>query len=151
MTTSLQQLGEHGQSVWLDFISRELVTTGQLHRRVADENVTGLTSNPTIFQKAIAEGTLYDDQIRELIASGVDDPNDVFTELAISDIQHAADILKPVHERTSGADGYVSLEVPPSLSHDTDATVATARTLWERVDRPNLMIKIPATLEGTIV
>jgi transaldolase / glucose-6-phosphate isomerase len=148
MTTPLQQLGEHGQSVWLDFISRDLVTTGQLQHRVEKENVTGLTSNPTIFQKAIAEGTLYDDQIRELIESGVDDPNDVFTELAISDIQHAADILKPVHERTSGADGYVSLEVPPSLSHDTDATIATARTLWERVDRPNLMIKIPATLEG---
>src|SRR4029077_4885419 len=100
MTTSMQTLREHGQSVWLDFISRELVTTGQLHHRVADENVTGLTSNPTIFQKAIAEGTLYDDQIRELIASGVDDPNDVFTELAISDIQRAADILKPVQERT---------------------------------------------------
>ncbi len=148
MATSLQQLGEHGQSVWLDFISRELVTTGQLEHRVAEENVTGLTSNPTIFQKAIAEGSLYDDQIRELIASGVDDPREVFTELAISDIQHAADILRPVHERTSGADGYVSLEVPPSLSHDTEATVATARTLWERVDRPNLMIKIPATLEG---
>jgi transaldolase len=148
MTSTLQQLGEHGQSVWLDFISRELVTTGQLEHRVAEENVTGLTSNPTIFQKAIAEGSLYDDQIRELIASGIDDPTDVFTELAISDIQHAADILRPVHERTSGADGFVSLEVPPSLSHDTDGTVAIARTLWERVDRPNLMIKIPATLEG---
>ena len=148
MATPLQQLGEHGQSVWLEFISRELVTTGQLERRVADENVTGLTSNPTIFQKAIAEGSLYDDQIRELIESGIDDPMDVFTELAITDIQHAADILRSVHERTSGADGYVSLEVPPSLSHDTDATIATARTLWERVDRPNLMIKIPATLEG---
>jgi transaldolase/glucose-6-phosphate isomerase len=148
MSNPLQQLGEHGQSVWLDFISRELVTTGQLEQRVADENVTGLTSNPTIFQKAIAEGSLYDDQIRELISSGIDDPQDVFTELAISDIQHAADILRPVHERTSGADGYVSLEVPPALSHDTDATIATARSLWERVDRPNLMIKIPATLEG---
>src|ERR1022692_1056938 len=148
MATPLQQLGERGQSVWLDFISRELVTTGQLERRVTEENVTGLTSNPTIFQKAIAEGSLYDDQIRELIESGIDDPMDVFTELAITDIQHAADILRPVHERTSGADGYISLEVPPSLSHDTDATIATARTLWERVDRPNLMIKIPATLEG---
>src|ERR1700724_1171358 len=82
------------------------------------------------------------------MASGIDDPQDVFTELAIADIQHAADMLRPVHERTSGADGFVSLEVPPSLAHDTDATIATARTLWERVDRPNLMIKIPATLEG---
>ena len=102
MATPLQQLGEHGQSVWLDFISRDLVTSGELERRVADENVTGMTSNPTIFQKAIAEGSLYDDQIRELIESGVDDPKDVFTELAITDIQHAADILRPVHERTSG-------------------------------------------------
>src|SRR5579863_9059663 len=148
MANPLQQLGEHGQSVWLDFISRELVTTDQLEHRVADENVTGLTSNPSIFQKAIAEGSLYDEQIRELIASGIDDPQDVFTELAISDIQHAADTLRPVHERTGGADGFVSLEVPPALAHDTDATIATARTLWERVDRPNLMIKIPATLEG---
>jgi transaldolase / glucose-6-phosphate isomerase len=148
MANPLHQLGEHGQSVWLDFISRELVTTGQLEHRIAEENVTGLTSNPTIFQKAIAQGSLYDDQIRELIESGIDDPQDVFTELAISDIQHAADTLRPVHERTSGADGFVSLEVPPSMAHDTDATIAAARTLWERVDRPNLMIKIPATLEG---
>jgi transaldolase/glucose-6-phosphate isomerase len=148
MTTPLQQLGERGQSVWLDFISRDLLTSGELQRMIAEDNVTGMTSNPTIFQKAIAEGSMYDDQIRELLASGVDDPNDIFTELAITDIQHAADILRPVHDRTSGADGFVSLEVPPSLSHDTDATVATARTLWERVDRPNLMIKIPATLEG---
>src|ERR1700693_5312517 len=146
--TALQQRGDHAEWVWLDFISRELVTTGQLEHRVAEENVTGLTSNPTIFQKAIAEGSLYDDQIRELMASGIDDPIDVFTELAISDIQHAADILRPVHERTSGADGYVSLEVPPSLAHDTDAPIATTTTLWERVDHSNLMIKIPATLEG---
>src|SRR5450432_2614605 len=148
MSTPLQQLGEHGQSVWLDYISRDLLTSGDLQRHINDDNVTGMTSNPTIFQKAIAEGSMYDDQIRELINAGIDDPNDVFTELAITDIQHAADILRPVHERTSGADGYVSLEVPPSLSHDTDGTVAMARTLWERVDRPNVMIKIPATLEG---
>ncbi|HEY6469315.1 MAG TPA: bifunctional transaldolase/phosoglucose isomerase [Candidatus Dormibacteraeota bacterium] len=148
MTTPLQRLGERGQSVWLDFISRDLLTSGELQRMIAEDNVTGMTSNPTIFQKAIAEGSMYDDQIRELLASGVDDPNDIFTELAITDIQHAADILRPIHDRTSGADGFVSLEVPPSLSHDTDGTVATARTLWERVDRPNLMIKIPATLEG---
>src|SRR3984893_9358005 len=129
MSTPLQQLGERGQSIWLDFISRELVTTGQLERRVAGENVTGLTSNPTIFQKAIAEGSLYDAQIRELIESGIDDPNDVFTDVTIRRLQGAADRLPPVHERPAGADGYVSLEVPPSLSHDTDATVATARTL----------------------
>ncbi len=148
MATPLRQLAEHGQSVWLDYISRDLLTSGELQRLIAEDNVTGMTSNPTIFEKAIAQGSLYDDQIRDLIASGVDDPNDVFTELAITDIQHAADILRPVHDRTSGADGFVSLEVPPALSHDTDATIAMARTLWERVDRPNLMIKIPATLEG---
>src|SRR5580700_451436 len=101
MTTPLQQLGERGQSVWLDFISRDLLTSGELQRLIADANVTGMTSNPTIFQKAIAEGSMYDDQIRELIASGVDDPQDVFTELAIADSQHAADMLRPVHERTS--------------------------------------------------
>ena len=148
MTTPLQQLGEHGQSVWLDFISRDLLTSGELQRMIAEDNVTGMTSNPTIFQKAIAEGSMYDEQIRGLLASGVDDPQDIFTELAITDIQHAADILRPVHERTSGADGFVSLEVSPALSHDTDGTIAMARTLWERVDRPNVMIKIPATLEG---
>ncbi len=148
MATTLQQLGEHGQSVWLDFISRDLLTSGELERLIAEDNVTGMTSNPTIFQKAIAEGSLYDDQIRDLIGAGIDDPNDVFTELAITDIQRAADILRPVHERTAGADGFVSLEVAPSLADDTDATVAMARTLWERVDRPNLMIKIPATPAG---
>ena len=148
MATTLQQLGEHGQSVWLDFISRDLLTSGELQRLIAEDNVTGMTSNPTIFQKAIAEGSLYDDQIRDLIGAGIDDPNDVFTELAITDIQRAADILRPVHERTGGADGFVSLEVAPSLADDTDATVAMARTLWERVDRPNLMIKIPATPAG---
>jgi len=148
MASPLRELAEHGQSVWLDYISRDLLTSGELQRLIAEDNVTGMTSNPTIFQKAIADGSLYDDQIRDLIASGIDDPNDVFTELAVTDIQHAADILRPVHERTSGVDGFVSLEVPPSLSHDTDATVEMARTLWERVDRPNLMIKIPATLEG---
>ena len=144
----LQQLAEHGQSVWLDYISRELVTTGQLERMIEEDNVTGLTSNPTIFQKAIAEGSDYDGQLRELMAEGLTDPNDIFFALAISDIQRAADILRPVHERTGGADGFVSLEVAPSVAHDTEATGAMVRSLWERVSRPNLMIKIPATLEG---
>ncbi|MBV8195486.1 MAG: bifunctional transaldolase/phosoglucose isomerase, partial [Candidatus Dormibacteraeota bacterium] len=144
----LQRLAEHGQSIWLDFISRDLIDSGELQRMVREENVTGLTSNPTIFQKAIAEGTAYDAQIRELVAAGVDDPNDVFYALAISDIQRAADLLREVYDRTSGADGFVSLEVSPSLAHDTDGTIAMVRSLWERVDRPNLMVKIPATLEG---
>jgi transaldolase / glucose-6-phosphate isomerase len=148
MTNPLQKLAEHGQSVWLDYISRELVTSGQLERYIQEDNVTGLTSNPTIFQKAIGQGSDYDEEIRELTTSGVDDPKDIFIALAISDIQRAADILRPVHERTGGADGFVSLEVVPSIAHDTDTTIAMVKDFWDRVQRPNLMIKIPATLEG---
>ena len=148
MSSPLAKLADHGQSVWLDYISRELVTTGELERLIREDNVTGLTSNPTIFQKAIAEGHDYDEQIRELLASGVDDPTDIFLELAISDIQRAADILRPVYDRTATADGFVSLEVLPSAAHDTEGTIDMVRAFWERVRRPNLMIKIPATLEG---
>src|SRR5207237_2675221 len=104
--------------------------------------------NPPIFQKATAEGTYYDAQIRELLAAGVEDPTEIFLSLAISDIQRAADILRPVYERTRSADGFVSLEVLPAVAHDTDKTVDMVRTFWQRVNRPNLMIKIPATPEG---
>ena len=148
MANPLQQLGERGQSVWLDYISRELVTTGQLERMIAEDNVSGLTSNPSIFQKAIAEGTDYDEQILQLVDDGVTDPNEIFFSLAISDIQRAADILRPVYERTSGGDGFVSLEVAPNLAHDTEGTIAMVQALWNRVARPNLMVKIPATVEG---
>src|SRR3984893_5969372 len=120
----LQELAAQGQSIWLDYISRDLLTGGELERMIAEDNVTGMTSNPTIFQKAIADGTQYDEQIRELLADGVDDPNDIFLALAITDIQHAADILRPVHERTGGADGYVSLEVPPNAAHSTERSTA---------------------------
>jgi transaldolase len=144
----LQLLAERGQSVWLDYISRELVIGSELTRLVAEDNVTGLTSNPTIFEKAIADGTDYDEQIHELLDHGVNDPNEVFLQLAISDIQRAADTLRPVYERTEGADGYVSLELPPPLSHDTAGSVQTAKEYWHRVDRPNLMVKVPATPEG---
>ena len=148
MTTPLQKLHELGQSVWLDYISRELVTGGELQRLIRDDAVSGLTSNPTIFQKAIAEGTDYDEQLRQLLADGVDDPNDIFLALAISDIQHAADIFRPVHEASNGADGFVSLELPPSTAHDTGRSVTLAQEYWKRVDRPNLMVKIPATPAG---
>jgi transaldolase/glucose-6-phosphate isomerase len=144
----LQLLAGRGQSVWLDYISRELVTGSELTRLIAEDNVTGLTSNPTIFEKAIADGTHYDEQIHELLGHGVNDPNEVFLRLAIRDIQHAADTLRPVYERTGGADGYVSLELPPPLSHDTAGSVRTAKDYWRRVDRPNLMVKVPATPEG---
>lgn len=148
MPNPLEQLTALGQSVWLDYISRELLTTGELDRLIRDESITGMTSNPTIFQKAIAEGTEYDEQIRELVRSGVDDTNDIFFGVAISDIQRAADALRPIYERTHGADGFVSLEVTPALAHDTNGTIEMVSSLWERVNRDNLMIKIPATPEG---
>ena len=147
-TNPLQRLAEHGQSVWLDYISRELVTGPELARLIAEENVTGLTSNPTIFEKAIADGTHYDDQLHELLDAGVSDPQEVFLRLAIDDIRGAADLLRPVYERTGGADGFVSLELPPPLSHDTGGSVDKAKEYWQRVDRPNLMVKVPATPEG---
>lgn len=146
--TPLHQLNEHGQSVWLDFISRELVTGDQLRKLIDDSAVTGMTSNPTIFQKAIAEGSHYDDQLRELVASGVTSPDDLFVALATTDIQHAADTLRPIHDRTGGTDGFVSLEVAPHLADDTAGTIAAAHDLWSKVDRPNLMIKVPATPAG---
>ncbi|HSP64953.1 MAG TPA: bifunctional transaldolase/phosoglucose isomerase, partial [Candidatus Deferrimicrobium sp.] len=144
----LQQLAAQGQSIWLDYISRELLTSGELERLIAEDNVTGMTSNPTIFQKAIADGTQYDEQIKELLAAGIDDPQEIFLSLAVTDIQHAADILRPVHDRTRGADGYVSLEVPPEAAHSTERSVTLALDFQKRVNRPNLMVKIPATTEG---
>jgi transaldolase/glucose-6-phosphate isomerase len=144
----LQQLAERGQSVWLDFINRELVTTNRLQTLIDNDNVTGMTSNPTIFEKAIGEGSDYDEQIRQLVGAGIVGPEDLFVELSVTDIQHAADILRPVFDRTAGGDGFVSIEVSPHLAHDTEGTVAAAQYLWERIERPNLMVKIPATPAG---
>src|SRR5258708_523776 len=144
----LQLLAEHGQSVWLDYISRELVTTDRLQRYIDEDNVTGLTSNPTIFEKAVAEGRDYDEHLRQLVAAGITSPDELFLGIAISDIQHAADTFRQVYDRSSGRDGFVSLELPPALAHDTDGSVRMAQLLWERVERPNLMIKVPATRAG---
>jgi transaldolase / glucose-6-phosphate isomerase len=144
----LQALGEHGQSVWLDFISRELVTTDRLQRYIDEDNVTGMTSNPTIFQKAVEQGTDYDEHLRQLVTAGITSPDELFLGIAISDIQRAADTLRQVYDRTGGADGLVSLEVVPAVGHDTEASVRMARDFWQRVERPNLMIKVPATAEG---
>jgi transaldolase/glucose-6-phosphate isomerase len=144
----LQLLAEHGQSVWLDYISRELVTTDRLRRYIDEDNVTGLTSNPTIFQKAVAGGEQYDEQLRQLVQAGITSPDELFLGIAISDIQHAADTLRAVYDGTGGRDGFVSLELAPALAHDTEGSVATAQLLWERVERPNLMIKVPATPAG---
>jgi transaldolase/glucose-6-phosphate isomerase len=144
----LQQLREHGQSIWLDYISRELVTTDRLRRYIDEDCVSGLTSNPTIFQKAVAEGDQYDEQLRQLAQAGITSPDELFLGIAISDIQRAADALRGTYDDSGGRDGFVSLELAPALAHDTDASVATAQLLWERVERPNLMIKVPATPQG---
>jgi len=135
------------QSVWLDAITRELLTSGTLARYVAGWNVTGLTSNPTIFDRAIETDAAYDEAIRRVNRSDGSD-EDVFFDLAIEDISRAADILRPTWERSSGVDGWVSIEVSPFLAHDTAATLAAAVSLRARIGRPNAMIKIPGTAQG---
>jgi transaldolase len=146
--TPLQQLAAHGQSVWIDFLSRRFVEEGELEELVRD-GVHGVTSNPTIFQSAIAEGHAYDDQLRELLKTETD-PKEIFLALAVQDIRGACDILRQVwdEEGENARDGWVSLEVDPTLAHDTQATIEEARRLHELVDRPNLFVKIPATREG---
>src|SRR3954470_22176459 len=146
MSTPLQQLSDHDQSVWIDFLSRSFVKDGDL-KGLVEQGVVGVTSNPTIFQGAIAEGDAYDDQIRELSAE-YDDAKEIFWQLAKDDIRDACDILRSVYDDGEGKDGWVSLEVDPNLAHDTEATKSEALLLYELVDRPNLFIKIPATVEG---
>ncbi len=146
-STPLGRLSQLGQSVWVDFISREALHGGDLARMVRQDSVVGLTSNPTIFQKAIASGDSYDDQLREVLEHE-EDGGEVFLQLAVTDIQEAADMLRPIWDEGSGRDGYVSLEVDPTLAHDADGTSAAAQRIWELVDRPNLLVKIPGTQEG---
>ena len=146
-STPLGRLSQLGQSVWVDFISREALESGELERMVREDAVVGLTSNPTIFQKAIASGHHYDDQLREVLEHE-EDGGEVFLELAVTDIQSAADLLRPIWDEGSGRDGYVSLEVDPTLAHDADGTAQAAQRIWDLVDRPNLLVKIPGTKEG---
>jgi transaldolase len=141
-----QALQDRGQSLWLDNITRSMLKYGQIQRYIDRYSVTGLTSNPSIFDKAIASGD-YDHAIAEKAKRGITG-EDLFFELAIEDLRHAADMFRPVHQRTDGVDGWVSLEVSPLLAYDTRQTVAAARTLHRRADRPNLLIKIPGTPEG---
>jgi transaldolase len=142
----LHQLSELGQSVWIDFLSRQLLRSGELARMMEDDAVVGVTSNPTIFQKAIAEGDAYDEQFREVLAEE-QDAKEVFLRLAVQDVQNACDLLRQVWDG-GGKDGYVSIEVDPNLADDTDATIAEAQRLHELVDRPNCFVKIPATRPG---
>jgi transaldolase len=148
MTKSrLHELSELGQSVWIDSLSREWLETGELARMMEEDAVVGVTSNPTIFQKAMASEGWYDDQLREVL-NGEDNPKEIFLELAVRDIEDACDLLRPVYDATNGVDGYVSMEVDPNLAHDTEGTIAEATRFHEWVDRPNLHVKIPGTAEG---
>ena len=143
----LHQLSELGQSVWIDYLSRDLLRTGELERMTSEDAVVGVTSNPTIFQKAISHGDAYDDQLREVLADE-DDPKEVFVRLAVADVADACDLLRPIWDGGHGQDGYVSIEVDPNLAFDTDATIAEAQRLHDLVDRPNCFVKIPGTSDG---
>jgi len=145
--TPLQELADHGQSVWIDYLSRPFVLDGDL-KGLVDQGIVGVTSNPTILQGAISEGDAYDDQIREIVESGESEPKDIFLKLVADDIRNACEILDDVHNSGNGKDGYVSLEVDPNLAHDTQGTIEEAKRLHALVDKPNLFIKIPATKEG---
>lgn len=145
---ALQQVHQLGQSIWLDFIDRPLMNTGQLQQLIEQDGIRGITSNPAIFEKAITGGTDYDEDIKRLASENLSN-EDLFYRLAVADIQQAADIFLSVYEdKVSGADGFVSLEVSPRLALDTDKTLEQARVLWRAVNRPNVMIKIPGTQPG---
>jgi len=143
----LHELSELGQSVWIDFLSRKLLQSGKLAQMMEEDAVVGVTSNPTIFQKAIAEGDAYDEQFREVLAEE-EDPKEVFLRLAVQDVQNGCDLLRAVWDGGGGQDGYVSIEVDPNLAYDTQGTIDEAQRLHELVDRPNCFVKIPATEPG---
>ena len=146
-TSRLHELFETGVSPWIDSVSREMLETGELARLMKEDSVVGVTSNPTIFQKALSTGDWYDEQLAELLKTE-DDPTEIFLQLAMEDIRRACDLMKPVWERTNGVDGYVSIEVDPTLAYDREATFEQAIRLHEEVDKPNVFVKIPATVPG---
>ena len=145
--SNLHKLSAAGVSVWLDYLSRQLIKSGKLEQMMRDDAVVGVTSNPTIFQKAISEGDAYDEQLKACLDE-LTDPKEVFLKLAIRDVQDACDLLRPVWDGGAGQDGYVSIEVYPNLAYDTEGTIAEAQRLHELVDRPNCFVKIPATEPG---
>ena len=138
----LHTLLEHGQSIWYDFISRDFIAQGGM-RELVEKGIRGMTSNPTIFEKSISSGAAYDDEIRELAGRGLST-----AEIFITDIRNACDIIRPVYDESGGADGFISMEVNPKLAARTEETITEARHIWSAIDRPNLMVKIPATPEG---
>ncbi|MDD8012528.1 MAG: transaldolase [Acidobacteriota bacterium] len=143
----LKQLPALGQSVWLDYIRRDLIATGGLKRLIEEDGLRGMTSNPAIFEKAIADSRDYDADIRTMALAGMDEKT-IYEILSRRDIQSAADEFRPLYDRTDGKDGFVSLEVNPHLAHDTQGTIKEARRLWSAMNRPNVFIKVPATVEG---
>lgn len=147
MTNPLQELRKQGQSVWYDNIDRAQLNSGQFQRMLDEDGIVGVTANPTIFEKSISSGHAYDEQISQLIREGKN-TNEIYEAVVIQDIRTVADLLRPIYESTDGLDGYVSLEVSPDLAHDTQGTISEASRFWHLVDRPNLMIKIPATPAG---
>jgi transaldolase len=147
MSTPLADLTAAGVAVWLDDLSRERLRSGNLEQLVGEKEVVGVTTNPSIFQKALSEGDAYDDQVRDLALRGTD-VGEAVRAITTYDVRWACDVLRPVHERSDGVDGRVSIEVDPRIAHDTARTVAEAKALWWLVDRPNLFIKIPATRAG---
>jgi transaldolase len=144
---SLLKLERFGQSIWMDFIRRGTISSGELKKLIEDDGLGGVTSNPSIFEKAVAESHDYDEAIRALVLEGKS-VDQIYATLTVEDIQRTADLFRPVYDRLDGADGFVSLEVSPYLAHDTAGTIAEARRLWTSVARPNVMIKVPATVEG---
>ncbi|HUZ58511.1 MAG TPA: transaldolase [Hanamia sp.] len=144
---NLQQIHDLGQSIWLDSFDRKLMDSGELQKLIDEDSLCGITSNPSIFEKAVSSSSDYDDDVRKLASEGKNN-EEIFFGFAASDIQRATDILKPVYDEAKGTDGFVSLEVSPHLANDTDGTIKQARELWKKVGRDNVMIKIPGTKEG---
>src|SRR5512132_604307 len=143
----LHELGEHGQSVWLDYLSRDILENGKLAKMMDEDAVVGVTSNPTIFQKALASGDAYDEQLKQLLDTE-EDLKEIFLALSAEDVKGGLELLRPVYDATSGEDGYVSWEVDPEIAYDRERTVEEAKRLQEWIDEPNLYVKIPATAPG---
>ncbi len=146
-TNPLLKVNELGQSIWLDYTRRDLVASGELRRLIQQDELSGMTSNPSIFEKAIVGSKIYEDDIGKLAAQGRS-PTLIYESLSQHDVREAADVFRPVYDRTQAGDGYVSLEVNPHLAHDTEGTITEARRLWRALDRPNVFIKVPATKAG---
>src|SRR5215472_3856351 len=148
LNLNLQRLREAGVSIWLDTLSRELLDSGGFAELIRDYGVTGATSNPTIFATAITHSDRYDEQLQKLVAAGERDPTELFFALALDDVRAAARLLRPAYEHSRGSDGFISFECTPDLADDTEATIAQATSLWQRLAQPNVMIKVPGTAAG---